>query len=386
MPKNLPAMSSRDEYDAIIVGGGFYGCLLAIHLRKSGAARVLLMERESSILQRASYANQARVHNGYHYPRSFLTALRSRVNFPRFVADYKECIDDNFDQYYAISKVFSNITAGQFHTFCTRIGAPVEPALPEIRDLFNQDLIEQVFRVREAAFDAGKLRQRVIRDLEEYDVAVSFESEALRVVPATESRIEVISLRGGAEARTIAGRVFNCTYSRINKLLVDSGLAAIPLKHELTEMALVEVPPVLRKTGITVMCGPFFSLMPFPAQGLHCLSHVRYTPHHEWFDTVGETYRDPYAYCSRAVKVSSFPQMIQDAQRYLPLIKQCRYQGSLWEVKTVLPKSEVDDSRPILLRPGHGLANLTSIMGSKIDNVYDMMDMISISPRPITNA
>ena len=83
---------------------------------------------------------------------------------------------------------------------------------------------------------------------------------------------------------------------------------------------------------------------------------------------------------------SSFPQMIQDAQRYLPLIKQCRYRESLWEVKTVLPKSEVDDSRPILLRPGHGLANLTSIMGSKIDNVYDMMDMISINPRPITNA
>ncbi len=51
-------MSSRDEYDAIIVGGGFYGCLLAIHLRKSGAESVLLMERESSILQRASYANQ----------------------------------------------------------------------------------------------------------------------------------------------------------------------------------------------------------------------------------------------------------------------------------------------------------------------------------------
>ncbi len=202
-------MRCRDEYDAIIVGGGFYGCLLAIQLRKSGAARVLLMERESSILQRASYANQARVHNGYHYPRSFLTALRSRVNFPRFVADYKECIDDTFDQYYAISKVFSNITAGQFHTFCTRIGAPVEPALPEIRDLFNQELIEQVFRVREAAFDAVKLRQRVNRDLEEYDVAISFDTEVLRVLATTGSRIEVVSLCGGAEARTIAGQVVN---------------------------------------------------------------------------------------------------------------------------------------------------------------------------------
>ena len=53
-------MSSRDEYDAIIVGGGFYGYLLAIHLRKSGAARVLLMERESSILLRASPSRKLR--------------------------------------------------------------------------------------------------------------------------------------------------------------------------------------------------------------------------------------------------------------------------------------------------------------------------------------
>ncbi len=63
-PENLAAMSSRDEYEAINFGGGIYGCLLAIHLRKSGAERVLLLERESSILQRAFYANQAGVHNG----------------------------------------------------------------------------------------------------------------------------------------------------------------------------------------------------------------------------------------------------------------------------------------------------------------------------------
>ncbi len=379
-------MSSSDEYDAIVVGGGFYGCLLAIHLRKSGAARVLLMERESSILQRASYANQARVHNGYHYPRSFLTALRSRVNFPRFVADYKECIDDSFDQYYAISKVFSNITAGQFHTFCTRIGAPVEPALPEIRDLFNQELIEQVFRVKEYAFDAVKLADRVTRDIQHYGVALSLHTEAMRVLPVTESRLEVVYARSGTEGQAAAPFVFNCTYSRINKLLVESGLAAIALKHELTEMPLLQVPPVLRNVGVTVMCGPFFSVMPFPPKGLHTLHHVRYTPHHEWFDAGGEGYRDPYAYCSRVSKVSNFSHMIQDAQRYLPVIRDCRYRGSIWEVKTVLPMSEADDSRPILLQQGHGLPNLTSIMGSKIDNVYDMMDMISINPPSITNA
>ncbi len=50
-------------------------------------------------------------------------------------------------------------------------------------------------------------------------------------------------------------------------------------------MALMKMPPALNELGITVMDGPFFSLMPFPARSLHTLSHVRYTPHFSWQDT-----------------------------------------------------------------------------------------------------
>lgn len=61
--------------DAIIIGGGFYGAAIAIYLAKErGLKRIMLIEREPALLKRASYNNQARVHNGYHYPRSFTTA------------------------------------------------------------------------------------------------------------------------------------------------------------------------------------------------------------------------------------------------------------------------------------------------------------------------
>jgi septum formation inhibitor-activating ATPase MinD len=50
---------------------------------------------------------------------------------------------------------------------------------------------------------------------------------------------------------------------------------------------------------------------------------------------------------------------------------------SIWEVKTVLPKSEVDDSRPVLYRADCGLPNLTCILGGKIDNIYDIVDVMS---------
>jgi hypothetical protein len=69
--------------------------------------------------------------------------------------------------------------------------------------------------------------------------------------------------------------------------------------------------------------------------------------------------------------------MVRDAARFLPELAKCEYRYSLWEVKTVLPRSESDDSRPILFRPHHGIANYHVVMGGKIDNVYDVADELA---------
>ena len=68
--------------------------------------------------------------------------------------------------------------------------------------------------------------------------------------------------------------------------------------------------------------------------------------------------------------------MLKDAQRYLPLLQKSRYVESLWEVKTLLPLSEVDDSRPILCRLHHGFQNFHCIAGAKVDNFYDVLTFL----------
>src|SRR5690606_13175890 len=122
-----------------------------------GSGPVTLVEREPALLQGASRVNQARVHMGYHYPRSFLTAMRSRQNYHRFLAEYRDCIEESFISYYAIARRFSKVTARQFAEFCRRIGAPISRAPQAIRDRFDSDRVEEVFRVEEAAFDAVRL-------------------------------------------------------------------------------------------------------------------------------------------------------------------------------------------------------------------------------------
>lgn len=357
------------EYDSLVIGGGFFGCTLAAFIAREGE-RVLLCEKGADLMQRASFVNQARVHHGYHYPRSILTALRSKVNFSRFAHEYGSCIVDSFEKYYAVARNFSNVSARQFRRFVDRMGAPISSAPARIAKLFNQHLIEEVFAVTEFAFDSNELKALVEAQMHAAGVEICLNTWVKRVSPMSDGRIraETQTLEG---ARTVtAERVFNCTYSQINELLTASGLARIKLKHELTELAMIKVPEVLERIGVTVMCGPFFSVMPFPPRGLHSLSHVRYTPHSSWLDAEDD-YANAHAIFEQAPKRSRFQHMMNDARRYLPVLSESVYVDSLWEVKTVLPQSETDDSRPILFNKDHGIPGLYCVMGAKIDNVFD---------------
>ena len=81
--------------DKIIIGAGLYGLYAA---QKCGAAgqRVLVLERDPAPFMRATYINQARVHMGYHYPRSYSTAIKSAHYFQRFCRDYDLCHQRTF--------------------------------------------------------------------------------------------------------------------------------------------------------------------------------------------------------------------------------------------------------------------------------------------------
>jgi glycine/D-amino acid oxidase-like deaminating enzyme len=355
------------EYDAVIIGGGFYGCCLALSLA-GRLPRILVVEREPELLTRASYANQARVHNGYHYPRSLLTAMRSAANYPRFIKEFEDCVDRSFLQIYAIARGSSKVTAYQFRKFCEQVRIPVRPAPPSIAKLFNPALIEAAFSTEECAFNASKLRTRMLTKLQEAGVSVACNQEVDRIVPDTDGSIRTV-LQDGSELKSTY--VFNCTYSHINQVLARSGLPRLPLKHETTELAIVELPDPLKQVGVTVMDGPFFSTMPFPALGLHSLSHVRYTPHESWSD-----FEHGDSHHANTLPRSNAVFMVKDAQRYLPAIREARVVQSLFQTKTVLLQNEVDDGRPILCRADHGIKNLFVILGAKIDNIYDILETL----------
>ncbi|MDL9980307.1 FAD-dependent oxidoreductase [Microbacterium sp. ASV49] len=362
------------DADVVVVGAGFFGLRIALYAREQlGAERVIVLEREADVMSRASYSNQARVHMGYHYPRSLLTGSRSRITAAAFEEEFSPAIVRSFRHFYAVASRLSKVNARSFETFCERIGAPLRPAPADVRALLAPPLIDDVWEVTEWAFDSTVVRDMLLARADKLGVEV--------VPNADIARLEQSS--GRPAARTEDGRrwrapiLFSAVYSGVNALHAASGLDIIPVQHEIAEMLLVRTPPRLRDIAFTVMDGPFFSLMPFPARGLHTLSHVRYTPHQRWREAAPSSVETPPSREALSSRRSAQVPIILDVKRYLPSIADAEVVGSLREVKTVLLSSDHTDSRPIVVREDESLPGYVCVLGGKLDNIDDVLHRLA---------
>ena len=129
-----------ERFDRIIIGAGLYGLYAALFCGRM-KQKVLVLEKDPEPFMRASYINQARVHQGYHYPRSLSTALKSAGYFERFNRDYEFCVNRSFDQIYATSATYSWTDGNQFRDFCRAAGIPCEELNPAA--YFNEGMCDE---------------------------------------------------------------------------------------------------------------------------------------------------------------------------------------------------------------------------------------------------
>lgn len=368
---------------AVVLGGGFFGCATAIHLAQRGWS-VDVLEQGAELMRRASYVNQARLHNGYHYPRSFQTAIRSRANMPQFCEIYPEAVFTEFRSLYAIARYDSKVSARGFTNFCKASGIPLQRATVQDRSLFDQRLIEEVFEAVEPAFDARALLAHALNAMPALDIRVHLHTCVTGVTSAATAAQGLLVKTQVGDVFS-APWVFNCTYAALNHISGRQGPPQMSLQHKISEVLLVKPPPELKGRGITVMDGDFFSITPFPARGLHSLTHVRHTHHVSWIEN-SQSARpvNPLVILQEYLRGhprgmtgrSRGPWMIRDAQRFVPCIQNVKVVESLMDIKTLMTKTAVDDARPILFHRDAAMPGLVSIMGGKIDNIFDVLTYI----------
>ena len=369
-------------YDKIIVGAGLYGLYAAHRCGKQGQ-KVLVLEQDEAPFMRATYINQARVHMGYHYPRSYSTAIKSARYFERFLQDYGFCIHTQFDQVYATSAHFSWTNAQEFRRFCKAADIRCDE-VPTSR-YFKPGQCDGAFLTTEYTYDAQILKEYFLREL----AAMPQVTMAFRRRPQEVRRAGSVWQVKAGDLTAEAPFLLNATYAGVNELHQMLGFDPFKIKYELCEIILCQVDQSLQDTGITVMDGPFFSIMPFGKTGLHSLTSVTFTPHTTSYDSLAtfECQARSQGRCRPGVlyncnecpakPASAWPMMSQLARKYLKEEYGFAYAGSLFSMKPILKASEIDDSRPTVVRQYTSDPAFVSVLSGKINTVYDLDEVLS---------
>lgn len=370
-------------YDRVIIGAGLYGLYSAWVCGKHGL-KTLVIEKDSEAFKRATFINQARVHMGYHYPRSLTTAKKSADYFQRFCEDFDFCILRKFNQVYATSSNFSWTSASQFKKFCTDANIRCDD-LP-VEAYFNQGMCDGAFLTEEYTYDAMILKVFFIEEL------LKLSSVEIRYNTTIHSIKEVndsynIILSSGDKVET--DFVLNVTYAAVNQIIKKLGYEPFKIKYELCEIILCKVNDKLKDLGITVMDGPFFSIMPFGKTGLHSLTSVSFTPHVTSYEAVPtfkcqkdvrKEFCSPYELgnCNDCTHkpLTAWEYMSTLARKYLKDSYRFDYQESLFSMKPILKSSEVDDSRPTVIKVSNNNPRFISVLSGKINTVYDLDNIL----------
>lgn len=370
----------EDKVDKIIIGAGIYGLYAAYFSAKKGQ-KIIVLEHDNKALSRGSYVNQARVHNGYHYPRSYSTAIKSSKYFNKFNHEFKFAINDEFEKIYGISEKYSWTSASQFQKFCNNTGIECEEINPY--KYFKKGSVGGAFITQEYTFDAKKIRDYYVDKLHEYQKVSIIYNSKIKTIQIENNNYK-ITLENGSSF--VSDYVLNATYASVNQILKKMKLETFKIKYEMCEVIMCKTSDQIRNVGITVMDGPFFSIMPFGFSGLHSLTSVTFTPHKTSYDELPTFQCQKYTNCSPNQlencneclhkPATSWKYMQTLLKKYLKSEIDITYDSSLFAIKPILMASEIDDSRPTVIKCFSKNPIFISVLSGKFNTIYDLDEVL----------
>ena len=375
------------HFDHIVIGGGIFGCYAALYLAGRGA-RVAIVEKEDRLFRKASLVNQARLHGGYHYPRSVATAAMSDEHKARFTDEHRAFVNFRFEKYYAIDRFGSFTDPAQFERFCDYLHIRCE-RMPE-HPLFNFERLEALYLTEEYSFDPVLLREHYTRRVEQQPAIQVFRNASVQQAQADGSTWHLLLRIKDVEPQDIAllsPTVINATYaasSAVNRLF---GVPELALTHEISEIAFVRSAQ-FGERGLTVMDGPFGSIMPYGCSGLLSLSSVAYTHHNICYDNLPrfdcQSPDDPRCrpdapgICTECPRrpASNAAKMLAQMQQYFSEGVGFEHLFSYFTIKSKLKASYIDDGRPTEISLLRQQPRFYCLFAGKVNSIYEIEKMV----------
>jgi hypothetical protein len=141
--------------------------------------------------------------------------------------------------------------------------------------------------------------------------------------------------------------------------------------------------PQFANMGLTVMDGPFASLMPYGLTGLLSLSSVAYTHHKVSYDNLPTfdcqrehpTCRPDFtSICNGCVAqpISAKEKMLAQVRQYLSNSVELQYFSNFFTIKSKLKANAIDDGRPTEIAVLHEDPYYYNLFAGKINSIYEI--------------
>lgn len=335
--------------EIVIIGSGIFGCCCAIELSRAGF-KVDLIDKDKDIMLHASRVNHNRIHLGYHYLRSVETAEQSIEGLLSFLFNYGNAVENQFSNYYAIAKNGSKTTPEEFLNFCSKVGIGYDYEYPE-EHLLDKNMLTACFKVPEPVFDYTVLKKQVAENLKKSGVNVILNAELTHLKLLDNGAYEVVF--GGKGKKYDV--VINASYANFNNI---NFLLNIPLKDLLYEQVVIpEFEYSHPQFGLTVMDGPFCSVMPKGKnQNSFLLYHVK--------DSVFENQLSETLPKFSAKPISEVEKIYENSMLFMPFLRDVK-KVTYNEVTRVVHRNS-DDARLTELHTYNNYNNYFSVLSGKI--------------------
>ena len=252
-----------------IIGAGFYGVMAAVEAAKrSEVKQVIIFDKADGILNSAGKYNQARLHLGFHYPRSKETIMQSKTGYSYYRDRFPSVAKDIEKNIYII-RDDGHVTCREYLDMMDsselRYRLVDSASLPFGYKDKNEEHV--AIEVDEGYIDISILNAVLTDELKQHNISMRFNTEILDI----DCDVGTVTKSCGSKEHFDA--IINCSYTNP---FMGFSRHLVPIKYELCLMLLISSESI-KNHAVTIMDGEYVSVYPWLSD-LHSVSSVSITP------------------------------------------------------------------------------------------------------------
>jgi len=321
-------ISKIEKKNVLIIGAGIHGITVAQEL--ADKYNVTIVDANKKILWETSKNNHNRIHLGYHYPRSPETIQECKLGYNYYTREYSDCLVFP-DFFYVISKK-SKIRSDKFKTLMKAADLECVSIWPDDQFL-NKKKIEDSFKVKEACINIDRFRKKAMHNIKKLKINLLLNFKIEKVNFSNKS----VKLFSKNKAISVdADKIINCAYTYSNNILKVFGIKDNITKYRFEETEVAVVESKLKIPALTVMDGPYISILPYAG---HKNQYLVYDVKNSVI-----TRKSGILFKKSEKFKSNWMQMRKHGQKYYPFFNKLKYKYSLFANRPI-PINNENDSR-----------------------------------------